>query len=179
MIKVTRSGTSLSHSGIKGQKWGVRRFENEDGTLTPAGKERYYGGGESDATGSAKKQQFDSNEIAKQAIDAGIRGGTAAARDSVEVAKKIAKMNSDKMSAKQKQNFINSVKKMSSENLEKKVKRLNLENRYINEISQQQVGTGKRSATEVLDIIGGVTGIVAGAATTAVTIAYLARKAKG
>ena len=32
---------SLSHSGIKGQKWGLRRFQNEDGTLTDLGKKRY------------------------------------------------------------------------------------------------------------------------------------------
>lgn len=32
----------LAHHGIKGQKWGVRRFQNEDGSLTPAGKSRYY-----------------------------------------------------------------------------------------------------------------------------------------
>ena len=31
----------LYHSGIKGQKWGIRRFQNEDGTLTEAGKARY------------------------------------------------------------------------------------------------------------------------------------------
>lgn len=31
----------LVHHGIKGQKWGVRRYQNEDGTLTSAGKERY------------------------------------------------------------------------------------------------------------------------------------------
>lgn len=30
----------LYHHGIKGQKWGVRRFRNPDGTLTPAGKKR-------------------------------------------------------------------------------------------------------------------------------------------
>lgn len=30
----------LYHWGIKGQKWGVRRFQNKDGTLTPAGKKR-------------------------------------------------------------------------------------------------------------------------------------------
>lgn len=30
------------HSGIKGQKWGVRRFQNPDGSLTPEGKRRYY-----------------------------------------------------------------------------------------------------------------------------------------
>lgn len=33
--------TTLSHHGIKGQKWGFRRFQNKDGTLTPAGKKRY------------------------------------------------------------------------------------------------------------------------------------------
>lgn len=30
----------LAHHGIKGMKWGVRRFRNEDGTLTEAGKAR-------------------------------------------------------------------------------------------------------------------------------------------
>lgn len=33
----------LSHNGIKGQKWGIRRFQNEDGSLTEAGKIRYRG----------------------------------------------------------------------------------------------------------------------------------------
>lgn len=31
----------LDHSGIPGMKWGVRRYQNEDGTLTEAGKARY------------------------------------------------------------------------------------------------------------------------------------------
>lgn len=31
----------LAHHGIKGQKWGVRRFQNKDGTLTSSGKKRY------------------------------------------------------------------------------------------------------------------------------------------
>ena len=32
---------TLKHHGIKGQRWGVRRYQNKDGTLTNVGKKRY------------------------------------------------------------------------------------------------------------------------------------------
>jgi hypothetical protein len=32
----------LYHHGIKGQKWGTRRFQNEDGSLTTLGRQHYY-----------------------------------------------------------------------------------------------------------------------------------------
>ncbi len=41
IAKVNTSQPSLIHYGIKGQVHGVRRFQYEDGSLTPAGKERY------------------------------------------------------------------------------------------------------------------------------------------
>lgn len=33
---------TLKHYGIQGQKWGIRRFQNEDGSLTEEGKKRYH-----------------------------------------------------------------------------------------------------------------------------------------
>ena len=33
--------TYLQHHGIKGMRWGIRRWQRKDGSLTPAGKKRY------------------------------------------------------------------------------------------------------------------------------------------
>lgn len=40
MHEVTCRSPSLEHHGIKGQRWGVRRFQNPDGTLTDRGRKR-------------------------------------------------------------------------------------------------------------------------------------------
>lgn len=46
----------LYHFGIKGQRWGVRRFQKKDGTLTSAGKDRY-----SDTDQAPKKSRHRQN----------------------------------------------------------------------------------------------------------------------
>lgn len=47
----------IKHYGIPGQKWGVRRFQNADGTLTPEGKKRYR----SDSNPTSFNGMFDYN----------------------------------------------------------------------------------------------------------------------
>ena len=54
----------LAHHGILGQKWGVRRFQNKDGSLTAAGKKRYDKDGKSKDAESetGEKQKFWTDE---------------------------------------------------------------------------------------------------------------------
>ena len=53
----------LYHHGIKGQKWGLRRFQNEDGTLTALGKIHYGAQKAGQAVGNAAKK------VAKYEVD--------------------------------------------------------------------------------------------------------------
>ena len=79
---ILTSDGELYHYGIKGQKWGVRRYQNKDGSLTPKGKKRYsnkeirqdraairnelasHGG--SNLTGDAKKAYYENQKIEKR-----------------------------------------------------------------------------------------------------------------
>ena len=41
LVHADNEGAYLAHHGVKNQRWGVRRFQNPDGSLTAAGKLRY------------------------------------------------------------------------------------------------------------------------------------------
>lgn len=62
----------LMHHGIKGQKWGVRRFQNEDGSLTGAGESRYNDGeggfkfGEHASSGGSRNKSVKSSRSNKK-----------------------------------------------------------------------------------------------------------------
>ena len=51
----------LAHFGIKGQRWGIRRYQNEDGSLTPEGRERYGVEGNERSVKEAKELQRELN----------------------------------------------------------------------------------------------------------------------
>lgn len=65
------NGVSLMHYGISGQKKGVRRFQNEDGSLTPEGRERYLKG-----LDTHRKQIYgDLTEYGKSRVDYHLQSG--------------------------------------------------------------------------------------------------------
>lgn len=74
--------TYLYHHGVKGQKWGVRRYQYADGTLTPAGRKRYSS--DSNSLGSTAVKDLVGNVATrvtgKQYVDTYLAKGTTFAR---------------------------------------------------------------------------------------------------
>lgn len=55
----------LYHWGIKGMKWGVRRYQNSDGSLTAAGRKRYSDNDSGDSGNTQSKSSSSSSQSSK------------------------------------------------------------------------------------------------------------------
>ena len=127
----------LTHWGIKGMRWGVRRYQNKDGTLTTAGKKRY-------AKEMAKLKEEE--RVAKN------RQRTKAKLDKLdEKRREIEAIKSGKPVPKpaEKQTHKTGIKDMSDEELRRVVNRLQLEQQY-RQLRPEQVSAGKRFADKVM-----------------------------
>lgn len=87
----------LTHAGIKGMRWGIRRYQNEDGTLTNLGKQRY---------GSAKRKVMDEardkayNDAVQRHLKrypGDVNGAKAAGRQASKAATATTKVDQDKL----------------------------------------------------------------------------------
>lgn len=59
----------LYHHGVKGMKWGVRRYQNNDGSLTPAGEKKYGGSEVGRAKLAVKVAKKDYNQAYNKAYN--------------------------------------------------------------------------------------------------------------
>lgn len=145
---------TLYHHGIKGQRWGVRRYQNEDGTLTNAGKRRTK-------NGVLTVDQAVASDY--QNLSKGLSAGSSAANNASNISRKASERKKRKM-----QSEID-VTKMSDAELRQKINRMSMEDQYRS-MSTKNVRTGSDKVQDVMDVAGNVLAIAASAATIAVAI---------
>lgn len=128
----------LKHWGIKGMRWGIRRYQNKDGTLTPAGRKRY------DAEMSKLKAE---ERVLKN------RQRTQSKLDKLEEKRKeIEALRSGKSISKPQpkpESSKPSVKDLSDDELRAIVNRLTLETQY-KRLNPEEVSRGKKFMDTVM-----------------------------
>lgn len=121
----------LSHSGIKGQKWGERHYQNKDGSLTAAGKARY-----------AKTRM-----VART-----INSTNAAVQNAGSIARQIEKNRYSKQNKEK-------IAKLSNKEMQDVITRKNLERQYVDAMADNRVSTGADAIAAALGLAGSVAAI--------------------
>lgn len=120
----------LYHHGTKGMKWGIRRFQNKDGSLTPEGKKRRSLG-----------QVIKDHKIAKKRKAALEKARQVKAEKKVQeqtLAEKKAKI----LNSTDPKEIYENRHLLTYNELNDRVNRINLESNLSNKIPQEQVETG-------------------------------------
>ena len=133
----------LAHWGIKGMRWGIRRYQNKDGTLTPAGRKRYE-----NELAKLKKQErviknqkktqakFDELDKKRKQLDDLKRGKVSSTTKKSEEAPKRK-----------------SIMDMSDEELQAFINRANLEKQYKEALAYQNKATVSKGRKFVQDLM--------------------------
>lgn len=137
----------LMHHGIKGQKWGVRRYQNKDGTLTPKGRARLL---EDARKYEAKANTSVANNYFARSRKARLQQKAKDARYEVKKSdlqkyrqKKQQETSNSSKSKSKSSDGKKSVKEMSTKELQDTVTRLQLEQRY-SQLNPKKVSTGEK-----------------------------------
>lgn len=162
---------TLYHFGTKGMRWGVRRYQNEDGSLTEAGQRRY----ERDQRENSGKNK--GNKVGKADPNRWVK-------EDLDRSKKVLDASSD-MTNKLKNVTSNSIKnrkkvradlsKMTDQQMREKINRELLERQYNDMFTPQKAAKGRESALKFLDVFGSVVGI----GSSALGIALAIKELKG
>lgn len=157
----------LAHAGIKGMKWGVRRFQNKDGTLTPAGKQRYDRDTRDLSESKKSKYKADPDKWVKDDLNSARR----LADESHTLTNKLKTANDSAMRNRPKAKM--DLSNMSDQQMRNEINRALLERQYNEMFAPQKSTRGRETVGKVLETAGTVLAIGSSALGIALAIKEL------
>lgn len=170
-IIVTRTDSDeLAHHGIKGMKWGIRRYQNKDGSLTPAGKKRMYGE-MFDAENKERKEQKKYTAEPTRWVKEDMTRSKRLADESTTMANKLKNLNDTTIRNKPKNSL--DLSKMSDKELRDQINRAFLEKQYNDMFAPPTVSKGRENVSKVLEVAGSTLAVTSSALGIALAIKEL------
>lgn len=174
--------SQLKHWGVKGMRWGERRYQNKDGSLTDAGKRRYArdarekGYDKEDSSGyyktSGKKNKREDLGVD---VDRYVKEDRERSRrllnESEQLTNKLKNANDRAMKKTPKSRM--DLSEMTDKEMRERINRELLERQYNDMFAPQNVNRGREHLSDILEVAGSVLGIGASALGIALAIKEL------
>lgn len=176
----------LYHYGKKGMRWGVRRYQNSDGSLTAAGKKRYardarekeYDKYDSETgtyfKASKKNGRSDLAVDADRYVREDLTRSRRLADETSGLTNKLKNANDQAMRNKTKPKM--DLSKMTDKEMRDQINRAMLEKQYNDMFAPQNTSRGREYASKILETTGTVLGITGSALGIALAIKDLTTK---
>jgi hypothetical protein len=162
---------TLNHWGIKGMKWGVRRYQNKDGSLTPAGEKRYSR--DIQENNSKKKDNrinIDGPDPSRW-VKEDIRRAKDVTDSSNSMVREFKNVNNSMGSKSKKQTL--DLSKMTDQEMRSQINRTLLERQYNDMFAPQKTSRGKEYVGKVLEVAGTALSVTGTALSIALAIKEL------